>query len=293
MTTSGPVIVGVDGSPSALRALRLAVREAAYRHLPLRVVHAFVWPLMPVPLGPSPAGPPEGGLRHDAERIVDEAIREAATHNAGVPVTGEVITGAAAPILVEESRHASMLVLGDRGLGGFTGLLVGSVAVQVAAHAHCPILVARGIEHAGPVVVGVDGSPTSDLAIDFAMAEANLRGTELLAIHTWTHPVSTGPGDMQPLVYDLDEVTNEETRVLAEAIAGRCDRYPDLKVNVQVLHGHAGRALVHASAEAELVVVGARGRGGLAGLLLGSVSQAVLHHADCPVAIVRPHRTDD
>jgi nucleotide-binding universal stress UspA family protein len=292
MTMSGPVVVGVDGSPSALRAVRLAAREAAYRHLPLRVVHAFIWPLLRVPLGPSPAGPPEGGLRHEAERIVEEAVRVARARGDGVAVSGEVCTGAAAAVLLEESRRASMVVLGHRGLGGFTGLLVGSIAVQVAAHAAGPVLVARGTASThGPVVVGVDGSPTSDLAIDFAVAEAAFRGADLLAIHAWTHPVATGPGDMQPLVFDVDEVANEEARVLAEAIAGRRERYPDLKVEFQVLRGHAGHALVRASEDAQLVVVGARGRGGLTGLLLGSVSQALLHHAGCPVAVVRPHRS--
>ncbi len=288
---SGPVVVGVDGSSAALGAVRLAAREAAQRHLPLRVVHAFIWPLLRVPLGPSPIGPPEGGLRHEADRIVEEAIRVARARGRAVAVSGEVCTGAAAGVLVEESRNASMMVLGSRGLGGFTGLLVGSVAVQVAAHAACPVLVVRGAAPAhGPVVVGVDGSPTSDLAIDFAVAEAALRGTDLVAIHAWTHPEATGPGDIQPLVYDVDEVTNEEARVLAEAIAGRRDRYPDLKVELRVLRGHAADALVTASADAQLVVVGARGRGGLAGLLLGSVSQALLHHARCPVAVVRAHR---
>jgi nucleotide-binding universal stress UspA family protein len=290
MTRSRPVIVGVDGSASALTAVRLAVREAAYRHVPLRVVHAFIWPLMPVPLGPSPLGPPAGGLRHEADRIVDAAVREATGERPGVPVTGAVITGAASPVLIEESRRASMVVLGDRGLGGFTGLLVGSVAVQVAAYAHCPVLVSRGAQRHGPVVVGVDGSRVSDLAVDFALAEAAFRGADLRAIHIWTRTGSDGLRGRQPAVDHVDDETSARARVLAEAIAGRRERYPEVKVDLQVRPGHPGQALVRASGEAQLVVVGARGRGGLAGLLLGSVSQAVLHHADCPVAIVRAHR---
>ncbi|MBX6355213.1 MAG: universal stress protein [Micromonosporaceae bacterium] len=281
---SRPVVVGVDGSASALGAVRLAVREAAYRRLPLRVVHAFIWPLMRVPLGPSPIGPPEGGLRREADRIVAEAVREAARQDAGVAVTGAVVTGAPAPVLVEESRQAAMVVLGTRGLGGFTGLLVGSVAVQVSAHAACPVLVSRHADGPGPVVVGVDGSPASGLAVDLAMAEASFRGATLLAVHAWARPAPIRPGDVPPPERDGAEAT----QVLAEAVAGRRDRYPDLKVDLRVVRGHPGHALITASAGAQLVVVGTRGRGGLAGLLLGSVSHAVLHHAGCPVMLVRP-----
>jgi nucleotide-binding universal stress UspA family protein len=137
-----------------------------------------------------------------------------------------------------------------------------------------------------PVLVAVDGSPASNPAVGFAFAEAALRGVALVALHVWAHPVSIGPGDMQPLVYDEALVTDEETRVLAEALAGWHDRFPDVEVRRQVVHGHIRKTIIEATAGAQLVVVGARGRGGFAGLLLGSVSQSVLHHAGCPTVIV-------
>jgi nucleotide-binding universal stress UspA family protein len=299
--TGAPVIVGVDGSTSALGAVRLAAHEARMLGRPLRVVHAFIWPLMHVPLGPSPTGPPETGLRHDAEVIVKNAVAEAARAEPHVEITAQILAGAAAPVLLQEARHAALVVLGDRGLGGFTSLLVGSVAVQVAAHAECPVMIARGdLGAGGPVVVGVDGSHVSDLAIAFAVEEAARRGTGLLAVHAWTHPVSTGPGDMLPLVYDVDDVQAEEDRLLAESIVGCRDRYPDVAIDHRLVRGRPAPTLIAESARAQLLVVGSHGRGGFAGLLLGSVSHAVLHHARCPVVIVRSpdtrsssHRTEE
>jgi nucleotide-binding universal stress UspA family protein len=284
-----PVVVGVDGSPSSLHAVSAAVPMAAERHRPLRVVHAFIWPLLRVPLGPGPGAPDDAGLRHDAERIVADAVAHARSAGAvGLDVSGEVVTGAAAAVLLAEARDAALVVIGDRGLGGFSGLLLGSVAVQLAAHAPVPVMVVRGTEHQdGPVVVGVDGSGDSDLAIGFAFEEAAFRNADLRAVHAWTHPIASEPGDMLPLVYDVDDVTDEATRLLAEALAGWRDRYPEVKVSRILVRGRARQALVEESTRAQLLVVGARGRGGFTGLLLGSVSQTALHHASCPVAVVR------
>jgi nucleotide-binding universal stress UspA family protein len=286
----GPVVVGVDGSACGLAAVDLAARAAALRGRALRVVHGFIWPLMHVPLGPSAVGPPEGGLRHRAERIVAEAVERARAAAPGTEVTGEVITGGGAGVLVGCSRTAGLVVVGDRGLGGFTGLLVGSVAVQLAAHASCPVLVARGSEDpAAPVLLGVDGSPANDAAVGYAFDEAALRAVRLLALHAWIRPVSTEPGDLLPPVHDTGEVAAEEERLLAEALAGWHDKYPDVEVERRLVHAAARKALIEATARAQLAVVGSRGRGGFTGLVLGSVSQAVLHHAGCPVVVV-PHR---
>ena len=220
--TSAPVVVGVDGSACSLEAVRLAAREATVRRRPLRVVHAFIWPMMRTPLGPSSAGPPEGGLRNQAERVVAEAVEEARKVAPEIEVTGAVVDGAPTPVMLQEAHEAGLIVLGNRGLGGFAGLLLGSTSAQVAAHATCPVLVVRGEARAptGPIVVGVDGSELSDLAIGFAMAEADHRGAEVIAVHAWLNPTPVGPGDMLPLVYDVDALRAEEERVLAEAIAG-------------------------------------------------------------------------
>ncbi|GAA1773364.1 universal stress protein [Luedemannella helvata] len=292
---AGPVIVGVDGSPVALDAVEEAARQAMRRRRPLRVVHAYVWPLLgsaldPLPTGGIPAGgigaagsatTTEGGLRDEAEQFVAEALARARATEPGVRVSGQVITGPPAAVLVEIARGACLVVLGDRGLGGFTGLLVGSIAVRLAAHAPCPVLVVRGAAHPdGPVVVGVDGAGHADLALGAAFEEATLRGVPLRAVSAWRRPTARRGGPSA-------EAEGEAGGELAQALAPWRERYPDVAVETSVVHGRASVALVDESEQAQLVVVGARGRGGFRGLLLGSVSQAVLHHAACPVLVVR------
>ncbi|SBT65991.1 Nucleotide-binding universal stress protein, UspA family [Micromonospora sediminicola] len=286
--SADPVVVGVDGSATALDAVRVAAREAAFRHRPLRVVHAFIWPLTRAPLTPAPGAPAGAGLRNQAERCVAEAVAEAGKVAPDVPVTGVVVDGAPAAVLVEESRRATLMVLGHRGLGGFAGLLIGSVTLQVSARAHCPVLVTRGEARAdGPVVVGVDGSAHSGVAVGFAYEEAARRGAPLVVVHAWLYPTPIGPGDIVPLVYDPEALAEESRRILAEAVAGWSERYPDVEVRQRSVRGAPARVLVEQSASAQLVVVGAHGRGALAGLLLGSVSHAVLHHAHAPLVIAR------
>ncbi|SES16723.1 universal stress protein [Streptomyces qinglanensis] len=291
---SGTVVVGVDGSPSSLEAVDVAAREAKLRGGALHVVHAFVWPTMKVPLGPSTMGPPEGGLRNLAHRTAEEAAARAKSSQPTVEVSHAVIAGEPLSVLATESRGAALVVVGDRGLGGFTGLLVGSVAVYLTAHAECPVLVTRGRKHpAGPVVLGVDGSEVGDAAVGWAFKEASLRGAELVALHNWnawTGPVAAGPSIQVPTYYDVDLYRAEEERVLATAISARREEYPDVRVTPRLVQEYTRQALIAASEEAQLLVVGARGRGGFTGLLLGSVSQAVLHHAYCPVAVVRADR---
>lgn len=281
------VVVGVDGSDSSLAAVDLAATEARLRGLPLRVVHAFMWPELGAPLGPSPYGPPEGGLQNDAERLLAQAVERAGQAAPDLDVDSELVTGGAAAVLVEESRAAAMVVLGDRGLGGFTGLLVGSVAVQLAAHAHCPVAVVRGRpEPSGPVVLGVDGSPEAGPAVLQAFGEASLRKAEIVAVHAWVEPVPPQLGAVLPVVYDTAPIEAEEARLLAEALAGCRERYPEVVVHEELVRAPVRDHLIDRSAQAQLLVVGTRGFGGVRGLLLGSVSQAALHHADCPVLVV-------
>jgi nucleotide-binding universal stress UspA family protein len=284
------VVVGIDGSAEARLALEWAVREAVLRHRPLHVLHAFVWPLLDVPLEPSVYGPPDGGLRHAAERLVREAADEACRLAPGLTVTAGLMECAASAALVEESKRAAVVVVGNRGLGGFTGLLVGSTGVQVAAHAACPVVVVRsgtGGSTGGRVLVGVDGGPTGEAVLAYAFEQAAWRGFGVTAVHAWHWPVPAGPGDLLPVVYDVAELRDEEERLLGEALAGWREKYPDVPVQRRLVEGRPGEVLVAESAGADLVVVGSRGRGGFAGLLLGSTSQQVLQHAGCPVAIVR------
>jgi nucleotide-binding universal stress UspA family protein len=262
-----PVAVGVDGSERSLAAVRLAAVEAALRQRPLRLVHAG----------------------DQSTEIEESALDEAAKAAPEVSAGAESIEGGAAAVLIDEARRAELVVVGDGGRGGFAGLPIGSVADQVAARAEAPVLVARGEGRpGGPVVVGVDGSPTSDAAVRFAFAEAQLRGTELLAVHAWHFPTTDEAGDTAlPLVYDAGQVEGEADGLLANAIAGPAEQHPTVRVSRALDQTRPAKAVVAASAGAQLVVVGARGRGGFTGLLLGSVSHAVLHHAHSPVAVVR------
>ena len=287
----GPVLVGVDGSPPARAALELGVQQARRHGRPLRLVHAFVWPILGVPVGPSPLGPPAGGLRAEAERVLAEAREHARALAPDLPVSGAVVDGTAAAVLLAEAARAALTVVGDRGLGGFASLLVGSVAAQVAAHAPGPVLVARGRpDPQGPVLVGVDGSEAAEWALAFAYVEAAARGAELLALNTWYGRLPARTEERLPLIYDASDVQAERGRELNAAVVRVRERLPEVTgvtVREQVRFGRAARTLVDASATAQLLVVGARGRGGFAGLRLGSVSTAALHHAHCPVAVVR------
>jgi nucleotide-binding universal stress UspA family protein len=283
-----PIVAGIDGSAQSLAAAEMAAHEAALRGVPLRIVHAFIWPYMRhVPLGPSQFGPPDGGLENQARRMVEDAVARARHAAPRVDVTGDVVTASASQALITASLDASLVVVGDRGLGAFTGLLVGSVAIHTAAHAACPVLVVRGqTDLALPVLLALDGSPAGEPAVAYAFEEAALRRVPLVVMHVWRHPMSNAPGDMQPFIYDEAVVKEEKDRMLAEALAGWREKFPDVAVDRRVVHGRIRSTIIGATRAAQLVVVGSRGRGGFAGMLLGSVSQAVLYHSACPVAIV-------
>jgi nucleotide-binding universal stress UspA family protein len=288
--TGRPVVVGVDGSGSAVDAVRWAAREAERRRAPLRLVHASGW--LP---GGTPAevglGPEYGDtLIREAREWVEDAARVAERETPGIDVQQQVLTGYPVALLTAESRLAQLVVIGDRGLGGVTGLLVGSVAVGLAARGACPVVVVRGragadSEEGGPVVVGVDGSAVSEAALAFAVEAAAARRAPLLAVHVWLEAVVDPAA---AAVFDWHAIEQEEQAVLAERLAGWAEKYPDVAMERLVTRGGAPRVLVEQSARARLVVVGSRGRGGLAGLVLGSVSHALLHRSECPVAVVRP-----
>jgi nucleotide-binding universal stress UspA family protein len=283
---NAPVVVGVDGSACSLAAVDLAAREAALRDRPLKVVHAFAWPYLEPPLAPPGPGP-----REAAQRIVSDAVARAVAAAPGIAVSPALLTGRPAPVLLRESAAAALVVLGDRGTGGFAELLVGSVASQVATHAACAVVVARATQsRGGGVLLGVDGSPGSATAVAFAFEEAALRGVALTAVHTWAHPVPMDASDI-PLGYDETEA--QEARLLAEALAGWSEKYPSVAVHRRLIRARTRPTLIEATSRAQLAVVGSRGRGRLVGMLLGSVSHALLHHARCPVAVVPRTTLDD
>lgn len=286
-----PVVVGIDGSESALQAVRWAAVEAARQNVPLRVVTAFAWnqghALGQVGLG---ADYREIMLGVSRQQLA-EAVAVAQETSAGNDVQQQLIVGFPIPVLRDESRRAQLVVLGDRGYGGVSGLLLGSVATAMSSHAECPVVLVRTEEgepvedRSRPVVVGVDGSPISEAALAFAFEAASFRGVPLVAVHTWWD-LLVDPA-LAPLL-DWDAIEADEREVLAERLAGWGEKYPDVRVHRLVTRDRPAHALVQESRRAQLVVVGSRGRGAAAGLFLGSVSHAVLHRAHCSVAVVRP-----
>jgi acyl-CoA dehydrogenase family protein 9 len=300
MTTgTSPIVVGVDGSPSSLAAVDWASREAIARQCPLRIVHAFLWPLYDVPLGPSSLGPPEAGLQYAAEQIVSTAVDRARPIAPTVDISTDMPVRAPAAALIAQSKDADLVVVGHRGLGGFAGLLVGSVGIQTAAHAFCPVVVVRdnGSDRAQPreaadhVVVGVDDSPLSSLAIDFAFSHAAHRRLGVVAVQAYPPSGLPASSDPRLVAYADDGRQEAQQGRLAEILEGYRHKYPDTPVTMKMLPGTPAAVLVQESADAALTVVGSRGRGGFTGLLLGSTSQSVLHHATGPVAIVRARST--
>ena len=286
-TTRPSVVVGFDQSPQAAEALHVAAEEAVRRHRPLHVVHAIgvrayeeIFPEGAIPVNSAP-------WQAAAEQQVAEHADRLRSAWPGLEITTCVRTSSPTVLLLQEARNAELLVVGARGDGGFPALTIGSVGAQVAAHALCPVLVARpGAGRMDPVVVGVDGSASCERAIAFAYDEADARGVPLIALHTYL-----------PWAYDADaEVAADvaeaaggaaEHALVSEALAGWREKYPDVETRTVVRLQHPATGLVDAGAGAQLLVVGSRGLGGFRGLLLGSVSRSVLHHASCSVAIVR------
>jgi nucleotide-binding universal stress UspA family protein len=285
------VVAGVDGSAEALRAVRWAAREAHRREIPLRLVSAFEW----------------AGDRAAVHRLSEQRFREVLGRMAGeavavaegvaravapeIDIERQVTPGAAIDILRNASATARMLVLGDRGSSRMQSAVAGSVAVAMTTGAYCPVVIVRGdlTDAQGPadlpIVVGIDGSATSERATGFAFEEAAVRRVPLIAVHTWWDPVA-GPALARFL--DLDAVEADERRRLDDRLAGWSEKYPEVPVGRSVTRELPAHALMDHASRAQLVVVGSRGRGDLAGLVLGSVSNALVHGAPCPVAVVGP-----
>lgn len=270
-----PVIVGVDGSPAAFGAVRWGADIAARMGRPLRIMHALGVP-----------GPFEETT--DEQGLVLDAAAEARLWYPALHVTTSTWHGQPAQVLREQSRHAELIVVGSRGHGGFHALLVGSVGTQLAGHSYCPVLVVHHAERwAGPeavlpsdrpVVVGADGSAGGRQALELAFREASARKVPLVAVRAWQEPSGrlarrTDPDRLAAdLAADLEPLRAKD---------------PALRLEPRVVHGPPVPALLDAARDALMVVLGARGHGGFAGLGIGGVTQHVLGHADTPVLIAR------
>jgi len=293
----GPVVVGMDGSEEAMRAADYGAWEAERRRVPLRLVLAH----QPAPMwGPHILAADDYRREHDWVRdVLANAERQVAAAHPEVTVQSATVDAGPAAGLVEESKRASLVVVGTRAAGGFVGHLSGSVAAQVASHAHAPVIVLRPTgsdevpaSFAGrAVVVGLDGSPESEHALAFAVEEAVARGSRLHAVYVWN---ALEVHDIGPIVaeeFGDAEAEDKAIRLVTEATEGWTDRYPDLHIVRGVVHAlDSAGALAQVSSDAGLLVVGSRGHGGFLGLRLGSTVDSLIRHASVPVAVVRGDR---
>ena len=285
----GSVIVGYDGSDGSLLALKWAAAAAAQRGRMLEVLTTWTMPAADLGIGASATLQDDliGEMRDEARQINDDGLKLIA--EMGVNASGGVLVGRPAAILVGRSEDAELIVVGSHGAGGLTGLLLGSVSRQVAAHAQCPTIVVRPrAPEAKDIVVGVDGSAHSLKALEWAFEQASFTNSALHVLHSWEIPptwtmVELPSYEPEMLIRDFG---NSEMRQTSESIAGFREKFPDVQVRQEVVKGSPVKSLLKAGETAELTVVGSRGLGGFRGLLLGSVSHAVVHRAVSSVAVV-------
>ncbi len=285
------IMVGVDGSPSAKVAVDWAAREAASRNVPLTLVYVLspplltAWPEVVMPPGYAQWQQEQGTAILDAASRVADA---AASGGRGVEIHTELPTGPSVPTLVELTRDAQMVVVGSHGRGVLARGLLGSVSSGLVRHAHCPVAVIHDEDPLmdrpaeAPVVLGIDGSPASEAATAIAFDAASRRGVELIAVHA----VSDSDVFELPGV-DHSALQSQAEEILAERLAGWQERYPDVRVRRVVVWARPAKALFDLSEQAGLLVVGSHGRGGFAGMLLGSVGSAVAQAVRMPVIIAR------
>jgi nucleotide-binding universal stress UspA family protein len=281
------VVVAVDGSPASNAAAFWAAGEAAMRNIPLTVIHAVTTPTATWP----PVAYPDSlavRLEDEGKKAIMHAIKiaeEAIPADRKVAIGRDLVYSSPAPALIKMSDEAEMVAVGTSGRGLLARGVLGSVSSTVVRHASCPVAVIRDEDlpdPKAPVLVGVDGSPVSELATEIAFDEASRRGVDLIALHAWSDVTTEVP------YLDWATVEEEAQRSLAESLTGWRQRYPDVTVHRVVVRDRPARHLIDAAESAQLVVVGSHGRGGLTGMLLGSVSNTLLHSVRIPVLVAKP-----
>ncbi|GAB2730873.1 universal stress protein [Arthrobacter bambusae] len=285
MGTAEEIIVGYDGSAEAVPAIRWAARQAAQRNCGLHLVHSSLWPAITHDLGPVP-GVEGSGLRRAAEDVLTEGVARVNDAVPGLAVKTTLFYGWPAEHLRTLSTGAALLVVGTRGAGGFMGLLIGSVSLELAATADCPVVVVRGGEHAGgPVVVGVDFDDW-ELPLRHARTLAALAGAPLRVVHVRKNHWIPRPIPDEG-IQTRDQAEPRVQALLDSAARNAHETIPGLDLQIRSPIGTSipGTLLAEAQ-DASVIVVGTRGRGLVRGTI-GSVAHAVLHHASCPVMVVR------
>ena len=291
LTKDYGIVVGVDGSPASDAAVSWAAHDAVMRHLPLKLVHgvdpfAATWPQTSV------AGGFTLWRENEGRRVLGDALKiaqDAAEGCRPIPINAELMFSATVPMLVDLSKRAELMVVGNYGRGVLGRDWLGSVSASLVRCACCPVAVVpdQGLPAVdlspAPVLLGIDGSPASELATAIAFDEASRRRIDLMVVHAWSDAeIFELPG------LDWAAVKSEAERSLAERLAGWQERYPDVVVHRLVVCDRPARALVENSQSAQLVVLGCHGRGRFTGALLGSVSNAVVQAVRVPVVVARP-----
>lgn len=283
------ILVGIDGSPESLAAVRWAAREAVLRRRPVTLMHV-VSPIIVSWSIEAVLSDYQGWQEDNADNVIklaQEALSAVVDGSPALEVLVERRHDGVMTELADASGSADLIVIGSRGLGPVGGALLGSVSRGLLHHARCPVVVAKdgvvgNTARDLPVLLGIDGSPSSEAAIGFAFAEASRRGVELVALHAWSD-VALFPF----MGMDWHTFEDQGREILGERLAGWQEQYPDVTVHRRIVCDKPARWLIDESRQAQLVVVGSRGRGGISGMLLGSVSTAVAESASAPVAVVR------
>lgn len=287
------IIVGVDGRPAAHAALLWATETAARRGEQLRIVHGLGMPMVTGTYSRAERYQADEDTRQAGRRLLDESVEHARGARPELDIATILAPEEAPVVLLNEARNGDVIVVGSRGLGAIRAIMLGSVSVKTSANAPCPVIVVPEAvtEHRGKVVVGVDGSESSRRALRFALRHALLVGASVEVINSWEVPL---PQDSESLAADTqslhEEVFDRQSEeivagVLAEVID---DETEDLDISAVRMQSDPVKALLEAGREAELIVVGSRGRGGVRGLVMGSTSQGVLRQAKVPVAVLPP-----
>lgn len=289
------VVVAVDGSEASNNAVRWAANTAMKRGLPLRLATSYTMPQYLYAEGMVPPDELFSDMQSESMEKIEQARGIAHEVAPDVLIGHTIAEGSPIDMLLEMSSEVTMLVLGSRGLGGLSGMVMGSVSAAVVSHAHCPVVVVRENNNVteankyGPVVVGVDGSEVSQQATEVAFEEASARAAELIAVHTWMDmQAQSSLAGITAAQNQWEDIEREQAELLSERLGPLIERFPDVSVKKVITRDRPVRALAEQAEGAQLLITGSHGRGGFRGMLIGSTSRALLQSAPCPMMVVRP-----